>query len=109
MGIISELPVIPNTEINEKSKSDYLVKTLPVTQTIWLVIQLSVRAATGRQSSQIEIIPLALPFVHFITYMLILQKPKDVRTPTILYAVRSPTREEFANIVEWSMDLNQPS
>ncbi|KAK4443630.1 hypothetical protein QBC34DRAFT_200902 [Podospora aff. communis PSN243] len=105
-GIIDKFPSVTVSEIDDKSKSDNLVKTLALVQVVWLGIQLSLRANAGRQSSQMEVMALAFAVCAFITYALLLQRPKDLNTPTVIQAVRSPTEEEFARIVEWSVCLD---
>jgi hypothetical protein len=69
---------------SDESKNDNLVKALALIQVIWLGIQLSIRANTGRQSSQPEFMALAFAICGFITYVLLIQRPKDVNTPTII-------------------------
>ncbi|KAK1829968.1 hypothetical protein QBC39DRAFT_355340 [Podospora conica] len=102
LGIISKLPGITEAQIRDKSKGDSLVKFTAVVQVVWLAIQLGIRAATGRQSSQIEITALAFAVCASITYLLLLQQPKDIQTPTVVLADREVTSEEFAKIVDIS-------
>lgn len=102
IGIIDRLPTITEAEIHDKSKSDTLVKLLVMIQVIWLVIQLIIRASTGRQSSQLEVTAVAFAVCAFFTYVLLLQQPKDIRTPTVIRARRSPDYDEFIRIVKWS-------
>ncbi|KAK1753024.1 hypothetical protein QBC47DRAFT_387569 [Echria macrotheca] len=94
-GIIAALPDISEAQIRDKSKGDMLVKLLALVQVIWLCIQLAIRAATGRESSQIEIAALAFAVCSFITYSHLVFQPKDIQTPTTIRATRSPDYDEF--------------
>ena len=102
IGIIDRFPTITEAEIKDKNKNDPLVKLLVMAQVLWLTIQLIIRAATGRQSSQLEVTALAFAVCAFFTYLLLLQQPKDISTPTAIHATRSPTYEEFCDIVFYS-------
>lgn len=98
-GIIDKFPAITETEINDKNKGDIITKLLALVQVVWLCIQLIIRAAEGRQSSQIEITALALAVCAFVTYLLLMWQPKDIYTPTVISAQRSPTQAEFDSLV----------
>ena len=98
-GIIGKLPTITESEIRDKSKEDALVKVLALVQAVWLAVELIIRASTGRQSSQIEIMALAFAVCALLSYLLLLSQPKDVSIPTVLPAVRGPKSTEFEAIV----------
>ncbi|KAK5654234.1 hypothetical protein OQA88_7409 [Cercophora sp. LCS_1] len=99
-GIIRQLSAITEDEINDKNKGDMLIKLLAILQVVWLNIQLIIRAIEGRQSSQLEITALALAACAFATYVLLLWQPKDIYTPAVLLAQRSPSQEEFDKLVK---------
>lgn len=96
---IVRFPYITEAHIRDRSKGDSLVKFVAVIQVVWLAIQLSIRAATGRQSSQIEIMALAFAVCAAITYLLLLYQPNDVQTPVFVLADRDVNNEEFSKIV----------
>lgn len=105
-GIIKKFPKISEREINDKNKGDAIVKLLAVIQVLWLGIQLAIRAAMGRQSSQIEITALAFAVCASITYLLLLRQPKDVSMPFVIHADRNATYEEFTKIVTASKTID---
>lgn len=98
LGIIAKFPSITEARIKDKSKGDSLVTFTAVVQVAWLAIQLGIRAAAGRQSSQIEIMALAFAVCALITCLLLLQRPKDIQTPFVVYADRNVSSEEFYKI-----------
>jgi hypothetical protein len=98
-GIIDKLPTITESDIRDKSEEDALVKVLALVQAVWLAVELIIRASTGRQSSQIEIMALAFAVCALLSYLLLLSQPKDVSIPTVLPAARGPKATEFEAIV----------
>lgn len=94
-GIISRLPALSEDEINDKSKSDGLVKLLAVTQLAWLVLQLIVRAVRDKPSTQLEIMALSYAICAAVTYGLVWSRPKDVSQPVVLEADRFPTKSQM--------------
>jgi len=104
MGVITRFPDISERQINDKNKADAVVKFIAIVQVLWLAIQLAVRAAAGRQSSQIEITALAFAVCALITYLLLIHRPKDVSVPVVISAYRDVTFEEFTEVIA----LTQP-
>lgn len=84
-GII-KLPKITKKELQDKSKSDALVKTLAILQVLWLIIQLAARRYYGLASAPFEISTVALSASTIILYILEWNKPKDVSVPIYVLA-----------------------
>jgi hypothetical protein len=80
-GLIASLPNITVNEIQDRDKSDGLVKTLAILQVAWLVAQVIVRKIEGLPSSQLEISTIALAATSLVAYLLQWWKPKDVHVP----------------------------
>ncbi|KAL6820589.1 hypothetical protein V8C40DRAFT_276169 [Trichoderma camerunense] len=93
-GII-RLPKITKKELQDKSKSDALVKTLAIMQVLWLIIQLAARRYYGLASAPFEISTVALSASTIILYVLEWNKPKDVSVPIYVRAneVEFPTKK----------------
>ena len=98
MGLIHKLPDISEDEIEDRSKSDWLVEAIAITQLVWFCIQLIGRAVEHLAITQLEIFILAFATCSTLTYLLQLKKPKDVMNPTYISAVRYPTSEEMYTI-----------
>jgi hypothetical protein len=87
-SIISEIPNISNSEIEDKSKSDFLVKFLAVIHAGWQIIQLIWRWAEGLPSSQMEVATVGFSLCALCTYLHYRSKPQDVKTPHFVRANR---------------------
>jgi len=98
LGIIMELPSTASDALSDKSKGDALVKLLAAFQICWLIAQLTIRKIQNRPSTQLEIMTLAFAACTFFTYLLVMFKPKDARTPIYIAATRSPTISEMYQI-----------
>ncbi|KAK3294353.1 uncharacterized protein B0H64DRAFT_400473 [Chaetomium fimeti] len=105
-GIIKNFPAITMAAIDDKNKGDLVVKLLALGQVIWLIIQMCVRAHRQQPVSPVEVTALAYAGCSLFTYLLLLKKPQDVRTPTVVVAERSPTYDEFEQIMETAPKLH---
>ncbi|KAJ8606775.1 hypothetical protein MRB53_040701 [Persea americana] len=95
IAMIPSLPNLTRQDIADVDKGDTLVKALTVLQITWLVIQLIGRTADGLASSQLEIATVAFSACAIVTYLLIYEKPKDVRQVRRIECTRLPTIEEL--------------
>lgn len=98
MGAIEKMPSISKAEIQDKSKGDVFVKMTAVIQILWLCIQLIVRKVEGLPTSQLEIAVLAFAVSTIFTYIFLLDKPKDIGTPTFVDVTRPLTTTEVDRI-----------
>ncbi|KAF8847290.1 hypothetical protein BDZ45DRAFT_665973 [Acephala macrosclerotiorum] len=98
MDIIQSLPRLSEDSLRDRNKSDELVKLFALGQVLWLVIQLITRLERHLPISQLEIVTLSFAACSVFTYMLLLQKPKDVQTSIDVDAARYPTPEEMVRI-----------
>ncbi|KAH9235794.1 hypothetical protein K456DRAFT_1832154 [Colletotrichum gloeosporioides 23] len=69
-------------EIEDKSKADSMLKCLAIFQIMWLILNVTVRAATGLHVTQLEIATVAFATVAILTYLASWWKPKDVSEAT---------------------------
>jgi hypothetical protein len=100
LGIISDIPNISTSEIEDKKKSDFLVKFLAVIHAGWQIVQLIWRWAEELPSSQLEVATVGFSLCALCTYLLHWRKPQDVKTPYFVRANRYPTREEIFEVAE---------
>lgn len=75
-------------DIQDKSKADWLLKTIVCFQITWLVLTALSRAITNLPVTQLEIATVAFAVLAVATFMANWWKPKDVATPTLLPAGR---------------------
>lgn len=99
-GIIKTLPNLEENQINDKSKSDGLVRVLALLQVTWLIVQLAVRRIQKIPFSALEVSTLAFSSCAFIIYLSEWSKPKDVGVPFYIGTDAVVSPEAFASIAE---------
>lgn len=107
-GGIVDLPKITKKELDDRSKSDALVKFLAILQVLWLIIQLAARKYYGLVSTPFEVGTVALSASAVILYIIEWYTPKDVNAPIYISAKKlddSPDtkqrfEETFYNVFE---------
>jgi hypothetical protein len=87
-GFLSRLPYISKVELNDKSKSDSFVRLIAIVQSLWMIVQIIVRACHHLAISQLEIAVAAFAVCAVVIYGLNWEKPKGVQTPYTLLAYR---------------------
>lgn len=97
-GIIDTLPDMTEEQIKNQGKGDTIVKALALGQSLWMIIQVIARHATGLNSSQLEIMAVAFSVVAFLTYLCLLYKPQDIQCVTPVHASRYASTEELLEI-----------
>lgn len=70
--------------VRDKSKADGIAKLLALMQVSWFVAQCIMRAAHNLPISQIEAMTLGYIPVFFVCYCFWWNKPKDIRSPSIV-------------------------
>ena len=73
-----EWPTITKEEIADRSKGDYLSKTIVLFQTTWFVVQCIARGAYGLTVTELEVVTLAFASLTGVIYFLWWDKPLDV-------------------------------
>ena len=74
-----EWPTITEEEISDRSKGDYLSKTIVLFQTTWFIAQCIARGAYGVAVTELEVVTLAFATLIGIIYYFWWDKPLDVR------------------------------
>ena len=101
-----DLPTITEEEIKDRSKGDGLSATLTIVQTIWFIIQFSLRLKQGLVVTAIEWLTVTVAFLNVAIHFFWWRKPLDVRLPIPL-ALRldSPTPALGAELVLGEVDI----
>lgn len=81
------LPEVSKESILDRSKADHLAKTLACLQAGYMVVECVSRLATGLPLSFLEINTLGHAVCALIMYAFWLQKPQDVRDPTLISCI----------------------
>jgi hypothetical protein len=99
LGIIEKLPAIHKDEIDDRNKSDFVVKAIAVLQASWLMVQLIWRGAVQHLPiTLLEIATVAFAACSLVTYMVQWDKPKDVQSVIYVPACRLPSYDEFITV-----------
>ncbi|KAH8812184.1 hypothetical protein F5884DRAFT_820164 [Xylogone sp. PMI_703] len=104
-GVLPKLPYITLEEINDRSKSDSLVRVITVAQIVWMIIQIIARASRSLAISQLEISVIAFAVCAIILYVVNWEKPKGVQLPITIISYPGPFPPQTMEIVE--KDRNQ--
>jgi hypothetical protein len=99
-GLLSRLPYITVEEINDKSKSDSMVRLIAIVQIVWTVAQVITRAVRHLAISQLEIAVIAFAACAIITYFLNWRKPKGVKVPCTLLRYRNEIPTQICTLLD---------
>ena len=76
--------VLEKDDIEDKSKADWLLKAIAISQILWLILNVATRGITKLPVTQLEIATVAFSLMAVATYAVNWWKPKDIVTPTTL-------------------------
>ena len=94
-----EWPTITEDEIADRSKGDYLSKTIVLFQTTWFIAQCIVRGAYGLDVTELEVVTIAFATLTGVIYLFWWDKPLDVRCSVPVHLYKGHL-EEIPNNVE---------
>jgi hypothetical protein len=103
-GLLPKLPYITLEEINDKSKSDSLVRVITVVQIIWMLIQVIARAFRSLAISQLEVSVVAFAVCAVMLYGINWEKPKGVQVPITIISYPGPFPQDTMDIAERDRD-----
>lgn len=99
-GIISSMPKASLDNVEEGNRGGIIVKGLAVFQVVWLIAQISIRSYHGLPSAQLEILALAYAGLALLIYIVLWEKPQDIRSTVPKDADRTPTSQEISTLAE---------
>jgi len=82
-----KFPAISEDEIKDKSKADFLTKSIAVLQTLWFVVQCIARLAQKLALTELELVTMAFVVLNVALYWAWRDKPLDVQCPVVLHLV----------------------
>ncbi|KAJ5834364.1 hypothetical protein N7447_000390 [Penicillium robsamsonii] len=100
LGIIERLPSLSQASLGDRNKGDLILTILALVNISWMLIQLIIRLAQDRPSSQLEIFTVSFAICSVITYILLIDKPKDVQTSYTIKASKRPSPSNLFNIAK---------
>ncbi|KAH9957227.1 hypothetical protein BC827DRAFT_1138343 [Russula dissimulans] len=83
-----DFPRLSKTEIQDKSKGDFISKAAVILQTSWFVTQCIARGVKGLPITSLELATLAFAGLNFVIYVLWLDKPLNVQCGVRVYKKR---------------------
>jgi hypothetical protein len=103
-------PTVTEEEIADRSKGDYLSKTIVLFQTTWFVGQCIARGAYGLTVTELEVVTVAYASLTGVIYYLWWNKPLDVRCSIPVDLLDGRLRESAGDIEKEETDpQNIPS
>ncbi|KAI9449653.1 hypothetical protein F5148DRAFT_1370990 [Russula earlei] len=84
-----DFPRIAKEEIDDRSKSDIIAKTLVILHTGWFVTQCIARGVQHLPITELELVTVAFAALNFVMYLLWLDKPLNVQRGVRVYKKRN--------------------
>jgi len=78
------LPLVPEAELQDRSKADALSKAVIIGQTTWFITQCIARKVQYLAITELELITIALAILNGFMYFLWWNKPMDVQVPIVV-------------------------
>ena len=94
-----EEPPIPEEELQSRGESDWIVKSVAISQIIWFLIQTLSRRLQDYPVTALEILTVALIFPSLLTYGFSWYKPQNVEYPVTI-PLRNASQIEPTNLKE---------
>ena len=96
----------PEEEIQDKSKSDWLAKTIVLLQTLWFVTQCIARGIEKVPTTELEIVTLAYTAIYFGMFIAWWDKPRNVDRPIRVF--HKPVEKDEVESIPWYLVLIAP-
>ncbi|KAF8640324.1 hypothetical protein AX16_010219 [Volvariella volvacea WC 439] len=108
------LPVIPEEEIKDKAKGDWLTKLLATVQTTWFVLRCIARWVEGLTLTELELVTLAFAVLSGFTYVFWWGKPMNAEYPIYFkangdrsYGPRGDWKEDWSMSEMYHIDVGE--
>ncbi|KAF9445781.1 hypothetical protein P691DRAFT_709747, partial [Macrolepiota fuliginosa MF-IS2] len=100
---LSEPFDLPEDEVTDKSKGDFLTKLIVVLQTTWFMLQCLARWVAHLPVTKLEVVTLAFTFLNILTYYFWWYKPQNMRV-AIRYHAQTQAMLDTSPKGSWSND-----
>ncbi|KAF9525632.1 hypothetical protein CPB83DRAFT_771742, partial [Crepidotus variabilis] len=93
-------------DIEDKSKSDFISKSLTVFQSTWFIIQCVARGIQHLPMTEMELLAVALASLNGLMYLFWWNKPLDAQTPILVHLGLKPcpSRQSTLSLTEATVD-----
>ncbi|KAG8855070.1 hypothetical protein FRB91_002728 [Serendipita sp. 411] len=96
-----QLPL--EVEIDDKSKSDWIAKSLVLLQTLWFIVQCGARKMDHLPLTELEVVTLGYALLNFFIYVIWWDKPQNVARPVRVFCGELPERNDQQKILKQRM------
>jgi hypothetical protein len=96
-------PKVSDDDIKDKSKADWIIKSLAIIQILWFATQMIGRWAQGLGTTTLELFTLGIVVAAVVIYVCNWERPFDVQMPIVIYAKDSVRirEEDCVSRVKW--------
>jgi hypothetical protein len=98
---VLEIPDLEDSDIDDRSKANWLTKAVACIQIVWFLAQLVGRAAQHLPITTLELFTSGIVFCGSCTYAFWWKKPFDIGKPVVLY----PTQQDQGESRDWPEDM----
>ncbi|KAG8851097.1 hypothetical protein FRB91_008458 [Serendipita sp. 411] len=99
-----QLPL--EVEIDDRSKSDWIAKSLVLLQTLWFVVQCGARKMDHLPLTELEVVTLGYALLNFFIYVIWWDKPQKVARPIRVFCGELPERNEEQKEIKQEMEAD---
>jgi hypothetical protein len=100
-GILLRLPYISPEELQDRSKSDSLVRVIAIIQIAGMILQILARAVRHLVISQLEIAVIAFASCAIVMYVLNWYKPKGIQVPITILQYSGEAPKEVSDLLSF--------
>ncbi|KAG8848887.1 hypothetical protein FRC20_002429, partial [Serendipita sp. 405] len=97
-----QLPL--EVEIDDKSKSDWIIKSVVVLQTLWFVVQCIARKMKRLPLTELEVVTLGYGLLNLVIYLIWWDKPRKVARPIRVFCGELPERGNEQRWIKQKME-----
>ncbi|KAG8754527.1 hypothetical protein FRC14_004993 [Serendipita sp. 396] len=94
----------PGVEIDDKSKSDWIAKSLVVGQTLWFVVQCIAHKIEGLPLTELEVVTIGYAVLNLVIYVIWWDKPQKVGRPICVFCGELHERNAEQKRFKWKME-----
>lgn len=87
--------ILDKKDINDKSKSDWLLIIITICQIGWIILGVLTRHVSGLPITQLEVATVSFAFLAILTYIANAGKPKNISEPSIVTIFRNIDPDKY--------------
>jgi hypothetical protein len=100
-------PTLKIEETDDRSKANWLVKSLALVQIVWFIVQLIGRWAQGLAVTTLELFTLGVVFCSMLISAASWEKPFEIQMPVLLHATNNPAKRDHIDHIGLFTNLEE--